>query len=88
MTNVRIGYARCSTNKQNLAAQRAALVTLGVTEERIYTDHGMTGTTPARPGPDQARPFGPRRAGVLDQRLGFRRQRPLRRSRIAIWAKI
>lgn len=54
MTNVRIGYARCSTDKQDLSAQRAALARLGVAEERIYTDHGMTGTTRARPGLDQA----------------------------------
>jgi DNA invertase Pin-like site-specific DNA recombinase len=54
MTNVRIGYARCSTDKQDLAAQRVALVRLGVADERIYTDHGMTGTTRARPGLDQA----------------------------------
>jgi DNA invertase Pin-like site-specific DNA recombinase len=54
MMNVRIGYARCSTDKQDLAAQRAALVRLGVADERIYTDHGMTGTTRVRPGLDQA----------------------------------
>jgi DNA invertase Pin-like site-specific DNA recombinase len=54
MTNVRIGYARCSTDKQDLAAQRVALVRLGVADERIYTDHGMTGTTRARLGLDQA----------------------------------
>jgi DNA invertase Pin-like site-specific DNA recombinase len=27
---------------------------LGVTEDRIYLDHGLTGTTRARPGLDQA----------------------------------
>jgi DNA invertase Pin-like site-specific DNA recombinase len=54
MTNVRIGYARCSTDKQDLAGQRAALARLGVADDRIYTDHGMTGTTRARPGLDQA----------------------------------
>ena len=54
MTATRIGYARCSTHGQDLAAQREALVALGVAEERIYTDHGLTGTTRARPGLDQA----------------------------------
>ena len=49
-----IGYARCSTDKQDLAAQRAALEQFGVAPERIYTDHGLTGTTRARPGLDQA----------------------------------
>jgi DNA invertase Pin-like site-specific DNA recombinase len=49
-----IGYARCSTDKQDLAAQKAALQNLGVAPERIYTDHGMTGTSRARPGLDQA----------------------------------
>ena len=54
MTATRIGYARCSTHGQDLAAQREALVRLGVAEERIHTDHGLTGTTRARPGLDQA----------------------------------
>src|SRR5690242_8044710 len=49
-----IGYARCSTDKQDLAAQKAALEQLGVAPERIYTDRGLTGTTRARPGLDQA----------------------------------
>lgn len=54
MTNTRIGYARCSTDKQDLTAQRAALTDLGVAADRIYTDHGFTGTNRARPGLDQA----------------------------------
>ena len=52
MTATLIGYARCSTDRQDLAAQRQALLALGVAEDRIYTDHGLTGTT--RPGLDQA----------------------------------
>jgi DNA invertase Pin-like site-specific DNA recombinase len=35
MTATRIGYARCSTDKQDLAAQRAMLEALGVAPERI-----------------------------------------------------
>ena len=54
MTETRIGYARCSTDKQDLAAQRAALLDLGVAKERIYTDHGLTGTNRERPGLAQA----------------------------------
>ena len=54
MTVITIGYARCSTDKQDLAAQRATLERLGVSPERIYTDHGLTGTSRARPGLDQA----------------------------------
>ena len=50
----RIGYARCSTHEQDLKAQRAALVDLGVAEDRIYTDHGLTGTNRERPGLAQA----------------------------------
>lgn len=49
-----IGYARCSTDKQDLAAQVAALQALGVAADRVYTDHGLSGTTRARPGLDQA----------------------------------
>ena len=54
MTATLIGYARCSTDRQDLAAQRQALLELGVVEDRIYTDHGLTGTNRARPGLDQA----------------------------------
>src|SRR3954466_10097978 len=54
MTATLIGYARCSTDKQDLTAQQAALEKLGVRPERIYTDRGLTGTTRARPGLDQA----------------------------------
>lgn len=49
-----IGYARCSTDEQDLTAQKQALQNLGVKPERIYTDHGFTGTNRARPGLDQA----------------------------------
>jgi DNA invertase Pin-like site-specific DNA recombinase len=45
-----IGYARCSTDEQDLTAQRDALLRLGVPEARIYTDHGMTGRNRDRPG--------------------------------------
>ena len=47
MTATLIGYARCSTDRQDPAAQRQALLELGVAEDRIYTDHGLTGTTRA-----------------------------------------
>lgn len=49
-----IGYARCSTDQQDLSAQQATLRQLGVGPDRIYTDHGFTGTNRARPGLDQA----------------------------------
>ncbi|WP_267234753.1 recombinase family protein [Phyllobacterium sp. 0TCS1.6C] len=54
MMNTLIGYARCSTDKQDLTAQQAALAALGVAADRVYTDHGLTGTNRARPGLDQA----------------------------------
>src|SRR3954471_24827614 len=54
MTPTLIGYARCSTDKQDLAAQTAALEKLGVAAEPIYTDPGMPGTNRSRPGLDQA----------------------------------
>jgi DNA invertase Pin-like site-specific DNA recombinase len=54
MTSPLIGYARCSTDKQDLAAQKEALLKLGVAPDRIYTDRGFTGTNRARPGLDQA----------------------------------
>ena len=54
MTETLIGYARCSTDRQDLTAQRQELAGLGVALERIYMDKGQTGTNRARPGLDQA----------------------------------
>ena len=54
MTQILIGYARCSTDKQDLAAQKGILCSFGVASDRIYTDYGFTGTNRARPGLDQA----------------------------------
>lgn len=54
MTEIRIGYARCSTDRQDLTAQHEALVSLGVSPDRIYTDKGLTGSNRQRPGLDQA----------------------------------
>jgi DNA invertase Pin-like site-specific DNA recombinase len=54
MPKTLIGYARCSTDKQDLTAQREALAELGVATDRIYVDHGLTGTNRARPGLNQA----------------------------------
>lgn len=54
MKTTLIGYARCSTDKQDLSVQKQALLELGVSEDLIYTDHGLTGTNRKRPGLDQA----------------------------------
>lgn len=51
---VAIGYARCSTDEQDLTAQREQLAQLGVPDDRVYLDHGLTGTKRGRPGLDQA----------------------------------
>ena len=54
MPETMIGYARCSTDEQDLTAQQQRLIELGVSPERVYLDHGLTGTNRARPGLDQA----------------------------------
>jgi DNA invertase Pin-like site-specific DNA recombinase len=45
-----VGYARCSTQKQDLRAQKDALRALGVSDDRIYVDEGLTGANRVRPG--------------------------------------
>ena len=54
MTATLVGYARYSTDRRDLTAQREALVDLGVEADRIYTDKGLSGKNRARPGLDQA----------------------------------
>src|SRR3954453_7982965 len=61
MSALLFGYARCSTDQQDLTAQRDALLGLGVEAERIYVDHGLTGTNRERPGLREA--LAARRAG-------------------------
>ncbi|MFL6134068.1 MAG: recombinase family protein [Nocardioidaceae bacterium] len=50
MSALVVGYARCSTDQQDLTAQRNGLLSLGVDTDRIYVDHGLTGTNRERPG--------------------------------------
>ena len=54
MSALLVGYARCSTDQQDLTAQRDALLGLGVDAQRICVDHGLTGTNRERPGLRQA----------------------------------
>jgi DNA invertase Pin-like site-specific DNA recombinase len=54
MTALLIGYARCPTDQQDLTAQHDGLVALGVAANRIYVDHGLTGTNRERPGRREA----------------------------------
>ena len=53
MAALLIGYARCSTDQQDLTAQRDGLIGLGVPANRIYVDHGLTGH---QPGTNRERP--------------------------------
>ena len=54
MTGLLIGYARVSTNDQDLTALMNALMASGVTPEKIFIDQGLTGTKRARPGLSEA----------------------------------
>lgn len=54
MSALLVGYARCSTDQQDLTAQCEGLARLGVGLDRIYVDHGLTGTNRDRPGLRQA----------------------------------
>jgi DNA invertase Pin-like site-specific DNA recombinase len=53
-SGILIGYARCSTERQDLTAQREILQQLGVSEDRIYLGHGLTGRNRSRPGLNSA----------------------------------
>ena len=50
MNPLLVGYARVSTEHQDLTAKRNSLAALGVGNDRIYVDHGLTGTNRDRPG--------------------------------------
>ena len=50
MSGLLIGYAQVTTDEQDLTSQRDALTGLGVAPERIYVDHGLSGTNRVRPG--------------------------------------
>ena len=50
MNELLVGYARVSTEQQDLTAQRIGLNALGVSDDRIYVDHGLAGTNRDRPG--------------------------------------
>jgi DNA invertase Pin-like site-specific DNA recombinase len=49
-----VGYARVSTDAQDLTAQRDGLQALGVKPDRIDVDHGLTGSRRDQPGLRQA----------------------------------
>ena len=50
MNELLVGYARVSTEQQDLTAQRNGLHALGVGDDRIYVDRGLTGASRDRPG--------------------------------------
>jgi DNA invertase Pin-like site-specific DNA recombinase len=50
MNELLVGYARVSTEQQDLTVQRNGLHALGVGDDRIYVDHGLTGINRDRPG--------------------------------------
>ena len=53
MSGMKIGYARVSTEEQNLDLQRQALQAAGC--DVIYEDHGISGSAAERPGLAEAR---------------------------------
>src|SRR4051794_3141553 len=50
MTALLIGYARVSTDAQDLSAQREGLLALGVDPSRIYVAQGLPGPSGGRRG--------------------------------------
>ncbi len=55
VNTVQVGYARCSTDEQDVVVQTEQLLGFGVPEDRFYIDRGFSGTTGRnRGGLDQA----------------------------------
>ena len=54
MNGIKIGYARCSTDDQDVEVQRLALLEEGIEPKDIYSDSGFSGARRARPGLDRA----------------------------------
>jgi DNA invertase Pin-like site-specific DNA recombinase len=54
MSELMVGYARVSTYEQDLTAQRDALLAPGVEPDRVYVDHGFSGSNTNRPGVREA----------------------------------
>jgi len=50
VSDLLVGYARCSTDRQDVHAQRSQLAALGVEARRVYVDEGLSGANRARPG--------------------------------------
>jgi DNA invertase Pin-like site-specific DNA recombinase len=55
MSALLVGYARCSTDQQDLTAQRDALLGLGVEADRIYVDYADGRVMPTSGGQSLAR---------------------------------
>jgi DNA invertase Pin-like site-specific DNA recombinase len=49
MNELLVGYARVSTEQRDLTAQRNGVHALGVGDDRIHVDLGLTGTNRDRP---------------------------------------
>jgi DNA invertase Pin-like site-specific DNA recombinase len=45
VNGTRVGYARCSTDEQDVVVQTEQLTALGVASDRIYIDRGFSGTS-------------------------------------------
>ena len=52
MSAILIGYARCSTDKQDLEANRRILLGFGVPADQIYLDRAYSVSNRDRPGLD------------------------------------
>ncbi|MDJ0362550.1 recombinase family protein [Rhodococcus sp. H29-C3] len=51
---MKVGYARCSTVRQDTAVQVGLLTKAGVHRDHIYIDHGISGRQAKRPGLENA----------------------------------
>lgn len=65
--NTKLGYARVSTEKQDITNQKKALLCAGIAPEDLYDDIGVSGTVPAKKRKGFKKVYDRIQAGEVDE---------------------